>query len=285
MQTHSDLRAQFENEIVPITPFAQGRMGLKPGQTLVKLDTYSIVCVPYRLSMNGAVLIASFSREELAFFQRYVNGLAGLTLIFQPGTSQNPLKIFARCALKSVSPMKGRESVGLIEVGFKPCPPDLVSILIDYLMMLERLKSEYDDYKGKLISINPDSVKTMGYNNYCLLIQNGVETKVALFALASDTLGFLVPMNGPELEQGKAVQLKLFFRSYQFAVPGSLASVTRLPNGVQKVMASVQFSPELVAIIEQYRFAERFTGKSAPGAQGTPGSSALSPPAPPASPV
>jgi len=238
-------------------------MGLKPGQTIVKVDTYSIVCMPYRLSMNGAVLIASFSREELAFFQRYVNGLAALTLIFQPGNSPNPLKIFARCVLRSVSPMKGRESVGLIDVAFKPCPPDLLSILIDYFMLMDRLKVEYEDFKGKLISINPDNAKAMGYNNYCLLIQAGVESKVALFALASDTLGFLVPVNGPKLEQGKPMQMKLFFRSFQFTVPGVLANVAVLPNGVQKVMATVQYSAELVSIIEQFRFAERFVGKSA----------------------
>ncbi|PKL25453.1 MAG: hypothetical protein CVV47_05190 [Spirochaetae bacterium HGW-Spirochaetae-3] len=250
-------------------------MGLKPGQTVVKLDTYSIICVPYRLTMNGAVLIASFSSEELSFFQRYVNGLAGLTLIFQPGGTQNPLKIFARCVLRSVSPMKGRESIGLIDVAFKPCPPDLETILIDYFMLMDRLKVEYDDFKGKPISINPDSAKAMGYNNYSMLASEGAQAKVALFALASDSLDFLVPMNGPTLVQGKPMQMKLFFQSYQFTVPGSIASVTTLQNGVQKARASIQFSSELVSIIEQYRFAERFSAKAA---QAAPTSQSSAPP-------
>jgi len=268
MQTQIDLRTQYENETASIHPFSQARMGLKSGQTLVKIDTYNIICVPYRLSMNDAVLIASFSREELAFFQRYVNGMAGLTLIFQPGNSPNPLKIFARCLLRSVTPMKGRESIGLIDVVFKPCPPDLLSILIDYFMLIDRLKVEYEDFKGKMISINPESAKAMGYNNYSMLIQEAVQAKVALFALASDTLGFLVPMNGPQLEQGKPMQMKLFFQSFQFVVPGVISNVTKLQNGVQKVMATIQYSSELVSIIEQYRFAERFVTKNAPAAAG-----------------
>jgi len=266
MQTHADLRAQYENEVAAITPFAQARMGLKPGQTVVKVDTYNIVCVPYRISMSGAVLIASFSREELAFFQRFVNGMAGLTLVFQPGGSQNPLKIFARCLLRSVNAMKGRESVGLIDVVFKPCPPDLESILTDYFMLQDRLKVEYDDFKGKPISINPTSAKAMGYNNYTIVVYEGNQIKVASFAFASDSLDFLVPMNGPVLDQGKPVQVKLFFQSFQFTVAGSLAEVVRLQNGVQKIRASLQFCPELVAIIEQYRFSERFvTTKATPG--------------------
>ncbi len=270
--------AQFENVTASVTPFAQSKMGLKAGLTLVKLDTYSIVCVPYRLSMGGAVLIASFSKDELAFFQKYVNGLAGLTLVFQPGNSQTPMKIFARCFLKSVGAMKGRESIGLIEVVFKPCPPDLLTILGDYFMLLARIKVEFEDYKGKLISINPNTAKVMGYNNFCHLTLDGVQHKVALFALASDLLNFLVPLNGPVLDIGTPVQVKLFFQSFQFVVSGSIKDVTRLPNGVQKVQAAIEFSMELVSIIENFRFAERLVLKDSEPPAPVDGSPAGKPP-------
>lgn len=262
MQNQANLYEQYENEIASVNLFTQAKLGLKPGQTIVKIDTYSIICVPYRFSLKGAVLLASFSSEEQSLFQRFVNQLAGLTLIFQPDKSPNPLKIFARCMLKSVSPMKGRESIGLVEVVFKPCPPDLITIFIDYFMLLDRLKVEFDDYKGKLIAINSDSSKAMAYNNFSMLGYEGAQAKVALFALASDTLNFLVPMNGPQLQEGKPMQMKLYFQSFQFTVQGSIAKIARLQNGVQKVEATIQFSSELVSIIEQYRFAEKFQVKA-----------------------
>ena len=262
MQSQVNQYEQYENEIASVNLFAQSKLGLKQGQTLVKIDTYNIICVPYRFSLKGAVLLASFSNEELSLFQRYVNGVAGLTLIFQPNKAPNPLKIFARCMLKSVSPMKGRESIGLVEVVFKPCPPDLTTIFIDYFMLLDRLKVEFDDYKGKLIPINSDSSKAMAYNNFSLLSYEGAQAKVALYALASDMLNFLVPMNGPGLEEGKSMQMKLYFQSFQFTVQGSISKIARLQNGVQKVEASIQFSSELVSIIEQYRFAEKFQVKA-----------------------
>ncbi len=274
VSTPQNIYAQFENETASITPFAQTKMGLKAGLTLVKLDTYNIVCVPYKLSMGGAVLIASFSKDELAFFQKYVNGLTGLTLVFQPGNSQTPMKIFARCFLKSVGSMKGRESIGLIEVVFKPCPPDLLTILGDYFMLLDRIKVEFEDYRGKLISINPDTARIMGYNNYCHLVFDGKEHKIALFAIASDLLNFLVPLNGPVLEPGKPIQVKLFFQSFQFAVNGSIKDLTRLPNGVQKVQATIVFSMELVSIIETFRFNERLAVKDIPAASPAAGATA-----------
>lgn len=257
MTTQAELIAKYESNVVAVNPFAQSRMGLKPGLTAVRIETYNIICVPYRLSMKGAVLIASFSKDELAFFQRFVNGLAGLTLVFQPGNSQTPLKIFARCLLKSVSPMKGRESVGLIEIQFKPCPPDLSSILVDYFLMLDRLREEYETYKDNPVAVNPTSARIMGYNNYAQIDYQGTSAKVAVFSFSSATVEFLVPMNGPVLEQEKPVQMKLFFQSYQFAAAGVLTTVVRLQNGVQKVKVTLQFSPELVSIIEQYRFNEQ----------------------------
>jgi hypothetical protein len=170
--------------------------------------------------------------------------------------------------------MKGKESIGLIELVFKPCPPDLLTILGDYFMLLDRIKVEFDDFKGKLISINPDTAKVMGYNNFCHLTLDGVQHKVALFAIASDLLNFLVPLNGPVLETGKPVQVKLFFQSFQFVVSGSIKDVTRLPNGVQKVQAAISFSMELVSIIENYHFAAHLVTKDSAPATSNAGSHA-----------
>jgi hypothetical protein len=252
-----DLYAQFENESITVNPFATNRMGIVPGQTMVKVDSYNIVCAPYRISMKNALLMASFSRDELVFFQRYANGLAGLAMVFQQASNQPPFKIFARCVLKSITPMKSREAVGIISVVFKPCPPDLVGFLGDYLMLLERLKVEYEDFKGKRIPINPESAKLMGYNNFAELSCTGGKSKMALFGLASDRLEFLLPVQGPELAAGMPATIKLYFQSYQFLVNARISEVMKLPSGAQKVSADIDFSAELVDIIEKFRFAER----------------------------
>jgi hypothetical protein len=257
-----DIYAQFENESITVNPFATTRMGIVPGQTMVKVDSYNIVCAPYRISMKSALLMASFSREELVFFQRYSNGLAGLAMAFQQASNQPPFKIFARCVLKSITPMKTKEAIGIISVVFKPCPPDLVSFLGDYLMLLERLKVEYDDFKGKRISINPESAKLMGYNNFAELSCAGGKSKMALFGLSSDRLEFLLPVQGPELAGGMPATVKLYFQSYQFLVNAKINEVMKLPSGAQKVSADIDFSAELVDIIEKFRFAEHTASKA-----------------------
>ncbi|MBU0934782.1 MAG: hypothetical protein KKI09_03040 [Spirochaetes bacterium] len=256
-----DLYAQYHDQEISVSPFASAKMGLLPGQTSLRIDTYNIVCVPFKLSLTGAKLLASFSREEMVFFQRFVKGLVGLTVLLQPAASPQPLKIFGRCVLKSVAPMPGREAVGLIEVEWKPCPPDLTTMIGDYFMLSERLKQEYEEYKGQNIAINGDTSKQLGYNNFAELIVDKNKTRVAVFLLASDRADFLVPVQGPELTANTPTLLKLYFRSFQFSIRARITDHLKLPNGAQKVRASLEFSMELVDIIEHYRFSERFATK------------------------
>jgi hypothetical protein len=257
-----DLHGQYENEIIAVTPFVTNRMGILPGQTSIKIDSYNILCAPYRISMKNAIVMAAFSRDELVFFQRYTNGMAGMTIVFQQATSQRPLKIFARCVLKSIAPMKGRETIGLVSVDFKPCPPDLITILGDFLMVLERLKVEYDDYKDKRIAINPETAKLLGYNNFAELTVTGGKCRIAIFGLASNRLEFLVPIQSPDLTSGTHANIKLFFQSYQFTVHARITESHKLPSNAQKVTADLDFCSELVDIIEKYRFSERFAAKT-----------------------
>ena len=180
------------------------------------------------------------------------------------------MKIFARCTIKTITPMKGKDSIGLIALEWKPCPPDLQTIIGDFFMLVDRLKVEYEDFKGKRIAINPESAKLMGFNNYTLINYEGAETKAALFALASDKLEFLVPVQAPPMEAGKPATVKLFFQSYQFSLAATVSEAVKLPNGAQKLALATPFSAELVDIIEHYRFSERFSVKPAAGPGASP---------------
>ncbi len=256
-----NIYSQYIDTEVSLTPFANSRMGILPGQTVLHIETYNIICVPYRMSMKNATMMASFSREEFMFFQKYLNGMSGLTIKIQPTTSPQPIKVFARCIIKSIVPIPKRDSIGFINLEWKPCPPDFINIIGDYLMLLDRLKIEYEDYKSQKIPINPDSSKLMGYNNFADVIYGGTTTHVAVFLLSTASVNFLIPVSGPALEPGKEAQIKLFFKSYQFTIGGKVAESVKLPNGAQKVAMELSFSAELTDIIEKYRFSERINTK------------------------
>ncbi len=243
---------RYADALVQWNPFAIQSTGLVQGGTVLKIDTYNLVCVPYQFSMKRAVLAGYFSKDEIAFFQRFKGNIAALALSFQRPDQREPLKIFCRCQVAAIGAMKERDTVALIVLDWKPIPRDLAELLGEHLWLLERLKLEFETFKNKRIALSPASARSLGFNNYAVMSVEGVQTKLALFALAANYLEFLVPMRATDLSLGLEATFSLYFLSYRFTVRGTIESAERLPTGVQRVKAAIGYSPELVHILEGY---------------------------------
>jgi len=248
---------QYKNENVNFTPHALWATGIVTSQSLLKVDTFNLACIPYQFGMQRAILLCALSKDEITFFQRFKGGIAGLGLSFLHAGERTPMKVFCRCIVNSIEPLKGRDQLALIVLAWKPIPPDLAQILGEYLLGLERLKLEYSDYRDRAVTIAPESARKLGYNNYAVFSVGGEVLKLALFSLGVSSLSFLLPLRSKDLETGTAGTFSLFFQRYRFSVKGKVESTERLPSGVQKAKASLEFSPELVQLLEEYFFAER----------------------------
>lgn len=245
---------QFADQSVGFSPYTLWSTGIVPAQTLLKVDSYSLACVPFQFSMRKAVLMGALSQDEIAFFQRYKGALAGLALSFQKAQDRTPIKVFCRCQVDTIGMWKGREGVGLFAFSWKPIPPDLIQILGEYHLSIERLRLQYDDLKGRSIQIGPEAAKKLGYNNYAVMTLDGVQHKLAVFSLGAGQAEFLLPLKSPDLAEGGSFSLSLAFIRYRFALKGKILKAERLPSGVQKVKAGLEFSPELVELVSEYFF-------------------------------
>lgn len=254
---------QFKDIVVSFSPFVLHSTGIIQSQTSLKVDTYTLACVPYQISMARVVLIGSFTKDEIVFFQRFKGALAGLTLTVQGGTVKEPEKIFCRCQIYAVGLMKGRDRVGLIVCDFKPIPPALAAILGEHLLNVEKLRAQWEDFRDKTVQVNPESSQKIGYNNYAVMACGAEQHKLALYSLAVNRLDFLMPMRSPDISVGAPVAVSLYFRKYRFTVNGAIESTLRLPTGVQKLRASIQFSPELCDLMSDYLFAASIAAKRA----------------------
>jgi hypothetical protein len=252
---------QYKDAVVSFSPFVLNSTGIIQSQTSLKVDTYTLACVPYQLSMSRVVLIGAFSRDEIVFFQRFKGALAGLTLLVQRATVKEPEKIFCRCQIAAVGPMKGRDRVGLMICEFKPIPPALASILGEHLIDVDRLRVQWQDLRDKSVKVDPECSKKLGYNNYAVLSCGPDLHKLALFTLAVNCIDMLMPMHSPDMAPGTAVAVNLYFRKYRFSVKGRIDSSLRLPTGVQKLHVSIDFSPELCDLMSDYFFASSLAAK------------------------
>jgi hypothetical protein len=246
---------QFKDVVVSCSPFVLHSTGIIQSQTSLKVDTYTLACVPYQLAMKRAILIGSFSKDEILYFQRYKGALAALTLSIQGPSAKEPEKIFCRCQISAVGLMKGRDRVGLIVCDFKPIPPALAQILGEHLVGLETLKIQWQDFRDKAVQVSPEVSRKLGYNNYAVMAAGGEQLKLALYTLAVNRLEFLMPLRSPDLLPGSPAAISLYFQKFRFTVNGAIEKALRLPSGVQKVSASIEFSPELCDLMSEYFFA------------------------------
>jgi hypothetical protein len=212
-----------------------------------------ILCVPFQLGFKRSIFLASLSAQELAFFQKYVNGGVGLSIALNPDARPESMKFFIRCTLITIGQMKGRENVGLFVLDFKSSPDEMINILGRYMDSQDRIKMQYEDYGKKPIRITPEIAKAMGYNMYATIMEPGKEARrIQVFSLSSKTVEHMEAPGAPLRPQGTAAAYQFYFKKFRVAAAGVVSASETLPQGIIRTTADLAFSPELVEIIDDY---------------------------------
>jgi hypothetical protein len=251
--------AKFGEQSIACNQYALAKLGVDRAHCFLKLDEYVILCVPFRFGFKRSLFLASLSTQELTFFQRYINGIVGLSITFTP-QRQDPVKFFIRCNLTTVGQMKGRENVGLFVVDYKATPDDLINMLGSFLENQERIRGLYDDYGASMIRMTPQTAKILGYNMYATITEPKARQKrIQIFNLSTKVVEHLEASNTPERSPGTTVAYQFFFKKYRVSIAGTVVSASKLPQGIVRTVANISFSPELVEIIDDYWFTIRTT--------------------------
>jgi hypothetical protein len=249
-----DYLARFSEEMIKFNPYAIHKMGLLQSQTLLKMEDYMLICAPYQLSMNRAILLVILSREETLFFQRFQNRITSLSFTFQKPGNKNPINLFIRGTLDRIGPVKGKANVCMVDLSYKNCPIDLVEIIGDYILTFQSLKSRHESFQNRTIEIDEQSSRIMRFNNYieCQVLQQKVQAQ--LLSLAVNELRLRVPADLAGTHEGEKIFIKLYFQTYQFIVNGRITQAGAPQQGVREIICSIGFAPELVEIMDDYFF-------------------------------
>jgi hypothetical protein len=252
--------ARFGEQSIACSQYALTKLGVDKGHCFLKIDDYVILCVPFQFGFKRSLFLASLSKQELTFFQKYVNGIVGLSIAFLPpgGKQQAPIKFFIRCILATVGQMKGRENVGIFVVDYKTTPVDLVTMLGGFLESQERIRAQYDDYGKTSFKMTPEVAKVVGYNMYATITEPNVQGKrIQIFSLSSKSIEHLEAAGTALRAPGTSVAYQLFFKKYRISVAGTVTATNALPQGLIRTVSTLAFSPELVEIIDDYWYHTR----------------------------
>jgi hypothetical protein len=260
--------ARFGEQSIACNQYILTKLGVDKGHCSLKIDDYTILCAPFQFGFKRSLFIASLSKQELVFFQKYVNETIGLSIVFAPKTVKPtpPLKFFIRCALTGIDAMKGRDNVGVFVLDYKIAPDDLVTMLGHFLEGQERIKMQYEDYGKTAIKMTPDVAKILGYNMFSTISEPQAPPasepkRIQVYTISSKTIEHLEAGTSPRFPNS-SVNYQLFFKKYRVNTPGTIVTSNVLPKGLIRTVSNLSFSPELVEIIDDYWF----TTRSNPGA-------------------
>jgi hypothetical protein len=129
----------------------------------------------------------------------------------------------------------------------------------------ERLKTQYEDYGNTSIKMTPDVAKMMGYNLYATISEaNAAPQRIQIFSMNSKFIEHMEAAGVPLRNPGTVVTYQLFFKKFRITVNGTINTAETLPQGIIRNTAKLEFSPELVEIVDEYWYNSRMNSFQKP---------------------
>jgi hypothetical protein len=260
---------RFADQPIRFTPYALKKTGLVQSQVFLKIEDYLLICAPFQISMKQGIFLVVLSAQEITFFQQFQKKLCSINLTFQKTGNKKPLNLFLRGTLERIGPVKGKQNVCMMDATIKACPNDLVEILGDYILAFEGLKSQYENFSGKGIPVDESAAKLMRFNNYVELVLGSTKARATLVTLAVNSLAVRLSASPPGLLEDAPCSVRLYFQVYQFTATGKVSLLERGEGEHVIATISVEFTPELIEIVDDFFFRQSIQGKakaSPPGA-------------------
>jgi len=259
---------KYADQSIRFTQYALKKTGLVQSQVLLKIGDYLLICAPFQLSMRRGIFLVVLSAQEITFFQQFQKKPCSINLTFQKTGVKKPLSLLLRGTMERIGPVKGKQNVCMMDASLKTCPNDFVEIIGGYLTAFEGLKSQYDNFRGKTITVDEPSAKLMRFNNYVELVIGATRARASLMSLAVNSLALRLAGAPPGLAEGEACSAKMYFQVYQFTANGKVSAMERGEGSQIIVTMALEFTPELIEIVDDYFFRQNIQGRPKAGASG-----------------
>ena len=253
-QNRQELYLQkYAHEVIHIDGFSAAKMGLIQSQTMLKIDKLQLICSPFQLSMQKAVLLGILSERELPFFKHYTQKLTSLRLRFDKSElNQQPLKLMLWARINRLIPLQGRQNLCMVDLNLKSCPNDLIDILGRYIDMYKTFQNLFVRYRGREISISPETNQLLKFNNYAEAYIKKQKVRVKLLLLSVNRLLMVIPAFDACIKAGLEFESKLYFQQYRFKISGKIEKTSPVKDGFIHLYYLIKFTPELVDIVHTY---------------------------------
>jgi len=237
-----------------LSPYVLRKLQIDKAQTRLAIDTFQLVCTPYRLSDSDAVVFAVLSPQEISYFQSYTGKPCALRIAFasRPGSVSPQLQIEG--VLGRIGAVEGRENVALFALRFTRVPQALPRLLENFNRILAHLGERYRQLSDKQVPMENLRVqKIMGYRKHAELRIRSRSYLVVPQTIGVDAAELRLKTSHHDFAEGDTGTLRLDFTGGVATVPIQVRSVAA-PDSQDTVLAgvSLNFDPLYVEILDRF---------------------------------
>lgn len=237
-----------------LSPYVFRKLRIDKAQTRLSVASYQLVCTPYRLSENDAIVFAVLSPGEIQFFTQYQGAACTLQLAFSARAGSVAPQLRMQGTLTRIGPVKGRENVALFAVQFTEAPQALGALIRNFTKLLDYLSTRYKELSPKRIPMeNLRIQRALGYRKYAELRVRSKTYPVSPRILAVDRAELRV--NASQINFGTRDEglLRLDFNSGVAHVPITVAETSRDEKQENTLVGvHIGFDPLYVEILDQF---------------------------------
>ena len=142
----------------------------------------------------------------------------------------------------------------LFELAYKSQPNLLIEILGDFITDFTGLRTQFETFKNRAIPIDDENVSLLRYNGVTELLVAGGKVAVELVSLAANKLVLKFSQALPGVEKGSKLAARMYFQAYQFTAVGVVEAISGPVNHSYQLHLAIDFTPELVEILDDYFF-------------------------------
>ncbi|AEF84893.1 hypothetical protein TREPR_2695 [Treponema primitia ZAS-2] len=257
MASASQFLEKYGNQPLTCTPYVLSKLGVDRNKCFLKIEEYSIICIPVQFGFKRSLFLATLAQQEFVFFNKYINTLISLSISFAPA-GRAPAKFHLLSTLVALEPMKGRERVGVFTIDFKSISEELINLLGGFQETQERLQRQYEEHGTLLIRMTLPVAKQLGYTAESIISEAGKETKkIQILSLTTKSIEHMEPLGSPLRIPGTPVAYEIILKNTRLLLTGIVANADTLPQGMVRTVSNLSFSPELVEIIADYWYTIR----------------------------
>ncbi|MFA6505612.1 MAG: PilZN3 domain-containing protein [Treponemataceae bacterium] len=197
----------YKDRSIRLTPVLFDRLGLVKKSIHLRVEEFSISCVPFDLSLTKASLLAFLSEREVDFFKKLPVKTNKFSVSWKSPYSTKPETFFIGCRIQTFRKPEGDSPYCFIDIEFMTAPLAFKELLVSYFVEVDEAERFYNEAPDAELS-SEQIEKSFKCIHVSLMKEGCSAEHLKIIGLSSKSLRLFGELDGALPVQGEVLEFE-----------------------------------------------------------------------------